>query len=125
MMKKYIALIAMIFSFSALAENTLIQCDAKLPGYERFRMLLNFEDLNSPQIALFVIQGGVMGHWQVRGLNETSDNALIRTKFMLSDSNFAQLEVSSEILEAEFNQTFKGSLSYLEGKHSTSCFALK
>ncbi len=115
----------LVFSLSAVAENSFIQCDAKVPGYERFKMIMNFEDHSNPALFLFVIQGGVMGHWQIRGINVESDDSLTHTKFMMNESEFAVLSMPNEIFDADFNETYPSSLEMMSGDHPTTCFAVK
>lgn len=124
-MKKLLAFVTLVLSFSVSAQNSFIQCDAKVPGYERFKMTMNFEDVSNPGLFLFVIQGGVMGHWQIRGINVESENTVTKTKFMLNENDFAVLTMPNEIFEADFNETFEASLETANGTHETSCFAVK
>lgn len=124
-MKMIFILMTFLFSLTATAQNSFIQCDAKVPGYQRFRMTMNFEDLSNPGLFLFVIQGGVMGHWQIRGLNVSSDNTITKTKFMLNESDFAILAMPNDIFEADFNETFESTLETANGVHETNCFAVK
>lgn len=124
-MKSLALLLLFTISLTAAAQNSFIQCDAKVPGYQRFRMTMNFEDVSNPSLFLFVIQGGVMGHWQIRGFNVESDNTVTKTKFMLNESDFAILTMPNEIFEADFNETFESSLETANGTHETNCFAVK
>ena len=124
-MKKIFALAVLAFSFSAFATTPLIQCDAKVPGYQRFRVLMNFDNPQSPSLHLFVIQGGMMGHWRVRGMNENSDENFTRTRFMMNENEFAVLSMPNEIFDGEFNQNYESSLEVMNGKYPTTCFTVQ
>ena len=124
-MKIIFILTTLLFSLTAAAQNSFIQCDARIPGYERFRMTMNFEDMSNPDLFIFAIQGGVMGHWQIRGINVESDDSITKTKFNLNQSGFAVLSMPNEIFEADFNETFEATLETANGNHETNCFAIK
>lgn len=124
-MKKLFALLVLVFSISAFGNSPLIQCDAKVPGYERFRMNLQYDDINNPKIGLFLIQGGIAGYWRVNGIRLDSNNDIIRTQFMLNEQEFAVLNVPAEILEADFNTIFESKLELANSTHKTTCFVIQ
>lgn len=125
-MKSLITIIFLMITLTvSAAENPLIQCDAKVPGYQRFRVLMTFDNPQSPLLHLFVIQGGMMGHWRVRGINDNSDETHTRTKFMMNENDFAVLSMPNEIFDGEYNQNFDSSLEMMNAKYSATCFTVQ